>query len=127
MRQKSGYPGEMDKSMSKKTREEVLNKLRRRYQTAGMEYKRKLLTQAEELLGYHRKSAIRALGKIPRGSGPPRPTGRPVCYDPTILLPPLRRIWEASEYACGLRLAAMLPEWLPAVCATGAHPDTAPD
>ena len=47
--------------MSKPTRTEVLRKLRRRYETAGAEHKRKLLDQAQELLGYHRKSAIRAL------------------------------------------------------------------
>ena len=50
----------MDKTMSQKTREEILNTLRRRYETAGLEHKRKLLTQAQELLGYHRNSAIRA-------------------------------------------------------------------
>jgi hypothetical protein len=35
--------------------------LRRRYSSAGAEHKRKLLDQAQELLGYHRKAAIRAL------------------------------------------------------------------
>jgi hypothetical protein len=104
----------MDKTMSQKTREEVLSKLRRRYETAGLEHKRKLLTQAQELLGYHRKSAIRVLSKRPEPSRPYIKTGRPVHYDPARLLPPLRRIWEASDYACGLRLAAMLPEWIPA-------------
>ena len=104
----------MDKTMSQRTRAEVLSKLRRRYATAGLEYKRKLLTQAQDLLGYHRKSAIRALRKRPGPALPHLKTGRPVCYDPARLLPPLRRIWEASDYACGLRLAAMLPEWIPA-------------
>ena len=104
----------MDKTMSQTTRAEVINQLRRRYQTAGQEYKRKLLTQAQDLLGYHRKSAVRALGKMPRPPVPHLKTGRPVSYDPSRLLPPLRRIWEASDYACGLRLAAMLPEWIPA-------------
>ena len=47
--------------MSQTTRKEVLKKLRRRYLSAGPEHKRKLLDQAQELLGYHRKSAIRAL------------------------------------------------------------------
>jgi hypothetical protein len=51
----------MDKTMSQTTREEVLKKLRRRYQSAGPEHKRQLLDQAQELLNYHRKSAIRAL------------------------------------------------------------------
>lgn len=104
----------MDKTMSQQTREEVLNKLRRRYETAGLQYKRKLLTQAQDLLGYHRKSAIRALSKKPGPSVFHLKTGRPVRYDPVHLLAPLRRIWEASDYACGLRLAAMLPEWIPA-------------
>ena len=104
----------MDKTMSQTTRKEVLSKLRRRYQTAGKAYRQKLLTQAQELLGYHRKSAIRALGKMPVAAIAHVKTGRPIHYDPVVLLPPLRRIWEASDYACGLRLAAMLPEWLPA-------------
>jgi hypothetical protein len=39
----------------------VLGKLRRRQQGAGLEHKSKLLDQAQELLGYHGKSAIRAL------------------------------------------------------------------
>jgi hypothetical protein len=51
----------MDKTMSQKTRDEVLAKLKQRYKSAGLEHKQKLLNQAQELLGYHRKSAIRAL------------------------------------------------------------------
>lgn len=100
--------------MSQKTREEVLSKLRERYKTAGAEHKRKLLNQAQELLGYHRKSAIRALRASPVKHGPRILTGRPVKYEPGVLLPSLRKIWEATDYACGLRLEAMLPEWLPA-------------
>jgi hypothetical protein len=30
------------------------------------------------------------------------------------LLPYLRPIWQATDYACGRRLVAMLPEWIPA-------------
>ena len=52
----------MDTTMSKGTRNEVLVKLRGRYHKAGLEHRRKLIDQAVELLGYHRKSAIRALG-----------------------------------------------------------------
>jgi hypothetical protein len=104
----------MDKTMSKLTREEVLKKLRRRYETAGAEHKRKLLDQAQELLGYHRKSAIRAL-RAPVGvSGPVILSGRPVTYEPGLLVPWLRPIWQATDYACGRRLVAMLPEWIPA-------------
>jgi len=104
----------MDKMISQPTREEVLRKLRRRYETAGAEHKRKLLDQAQELLGYHRKSAIRALGAPVLKRGPVILTGRPVEYEPQLLVPWLRPIWQATDYACGRRLVAMLPEWIPA-------------
>ena len=104
----------MDTTMSKGTRKEVLVKLRGRYQKAGLEHRRKLIGQAVELLGYHRKSAIRALGskEAPRSTWA-RP-GRPARYDPGVLRPWLRPIWQATDYACGRRLEAMLPEWIPA-------------
>ena len=100
--------------MSQKTRKEILTKMRRRYGSAGKEHKRTLLDQAQELFGYHRKAAIRALRAKPVESGPRILTGRPVEYKPGILLPWLRPIWEATDYACGVRLAAMMSEWVPA-------------
>jgi hypothetical protein len=104
----------MDKTMSRKARKEVLGKMRRQYERAGKEYKRKLLDQAQELFGYHRKAAIRALRALSVPPGPRIITGRPVEYEPSQLLPWLRPIWEATDYACGVRLAAMMPEWVPA-------------
>ena len=100
--------------MSTQTRAEVLEKLRRRYESAGAEHKRKLLDQAQALLGYHRKSAIRALRAPAVVRGPRILTGRPVTYEPGLLLRWLRPIWAATDYACGRRLVAMLPEWIPA-------------
>jgi hypothetical protein len=104
----------MDKGMSQNTRKEVLNKLRRRYGRAGQEHKRKLLDQAQELLGYHRKAAIRALRAVESIRKPGSTGGRPRTYEPADLLPSLKPIWEATDYACGRRLVAMLPEWIPA-------------
>jgi hypothetical protein len=104
----------MDKTMSQPTKTEVLEKLRRRYQGAGLEHKSKLPDQAQELLGYHRKSAIRALRAPTVDRGPLIITGRPRDYEPRVLLPFLRPIWQATDYACGRRLVAMLPEWIPA-------------
>jgi len=104
----------MDKNMSQTTRKQVLEKLRRRYENAGAEHKRKLLDQAVELLGYHRKAAIRALRRRAVERGPLIRTGRPVQYEPGLLGPWLRPIWQATDYACGRRLVAMLPEWIPA-------------
>jgi hypothetical protein len=106
----------MDKNMSNSTRMQVLAKLRGRYKTAGSEHKTKLIDQAVQLLGYHRKAAIRALRQSTMRpiSGSVVLTGRPVKYEPNLLLPWLRPIWQASDYACGRRLVAMLPEWIPA-------------
>jgi hypothetical protein len=106
----------MDKMMDHGTRKGVLAKLRRRYANAGAKHKGKLLDQAVELLGYHRKAAIRALGRV-EGMAVAMPSlrlGRPVEYEAAKLLPWLKPIWEATDYACGRRLVAMLPEWVPA-------------
>lgn len=100
--------------MNQMTRKQVLTKLRRRYQSAGWEHKRKLLDQAQDLLGYHRKAAIRSLRAPMVRPGPGIITGRPLSYEPGLLLPHLREIWQATDYACGQRLVAMLPEWIPA-------------
>jgi hypothetical protein len=104
----------MDQSMSQTTRKEFLKKWRRRYLTAGPKHKGELLDQAQEVLGYHRKSAIRALRAPMIERGPWVITGRPVRYEPELLLPYLQPIWRATDYACGRRLVAMLPEWIPA-------------
>lgn len=100
--------------MSQTTRKEFLSKMRRRYSSAGPEHKHKLLDQAQELLGYHRKAAIRALRAPTIERGPRIMTGRPVTYESELLLPYLQPIWRATDYACGRRLVAMLPEWIPA-------------
>jgi hypothetical protein len=104
----------MDKDMNQTTRMQVLEKLRRRYATAGREHKRKLIDQAVQLLGYHRKAAIRALGRQVVERSSLVLAGRPVKYEPSLLVPWLRPIWQATDYACGRRLVAMLPEWIPA-------------
>ena len=100
--------------MSQSTRKEVLHKLRRHYGRAGPAYKKKLLDQAQELLGYHRKAAIRALRAVETVRQAGNSGGRPRTYEPADLLPALKPIWEATDYACGRRLVAMLPEWIPA-------------
>ena len=107
----------MHEDMSKETKEEVLARLRRRYASAGREHKGKLLDQAVELLGYHRKAAIRALrAKPPQGApaGPNLVLGRPKTYESATLLPILKPIWFTAFQPCGSRLHALLPEWLPA-------------
>src|SRR5437867_3149757 len=104
----------MHNDMSKETKEQILARLRRRYLTGGLEHKSKLLDQAVELLGYHRKAAIRALGPQVKQWYAPGVLGRPRSYHPESLLPILKPIWFAAFQPCGSRLHALLPEWLPA-------------
>lgn len=98
--------------MSVQTRSEVMVKLRGRYRTAGLKYRGKLIDQAVEIFGYHRKAAIRALG-APARPAKPR-SGRPPKYDRAALQPALKAIWLASQQPCGKRLAAMMGDWVPA-------------
>ena len=108
----------MHNEMSKETKEQVLVRLKRRYATAGLEHKTKLVDQAVELLGYHRKAAIRALRRPEAKAPAVHPIhvvlGRPRTYQPTTLLPILKPIWFTAFQPCGSRLHALLPEWLPA-------------
>ena len=107
----------MHSEMSKETKDQVLARLRRRYATAGAQHKARLLDQAVELLGYHRKAAIRSLRQGPPEPALPKVTlvlGRPKTYQPERLLPILKPIWFAAFQPCGSRLHALLPEWLPA-------------
>jgi hypothetical protein len=101
----------MDETMSTTTKTEIMVKMRRRYLTAGLEHKGKLIDEAVCLFGYHRKAAIRALnGRVARRLS--IVTGRPREYEARELLPVLRKIWHAADYPCGRRLAAMLPDWV---------------
>jgi hypothetical protein len=105
----------MDANMSQNTKSELLEKLRRRYKTAGKTHRIRLIDQAVELMGYHRKSAIRALGwKPPLAATRSGVMGRPRVYDPGLLMPALKTIWLIGQQPCGKRLAAMMAEWVPA-------------
>ena len=100
--------------MSKSTKDEVMTKLRGRYARAGLEHKTKIIDQAIDLFDSHRKAAIRALRPSPRAPQAPALIGRPLKYEPAVLLPPLKVIWLARQQPCGKLLAAALPDWVPA-------------
>lgn len=105
----------MDATMSQNTRKEVLEKMSRRYQNGGPEHRKKLIDDAVELFGYHRKSGIRRLAAKPvRPAEKPLRIGRPQKYDSAWLLPALESIWLSGQQPCGKRLASMVPEWVPA-------------
>jgi hypothetical protein len=97
--------------MSVETRREVMVKLRSRYRNAGLKYRVKLIDQAVELFGYHRKSAIRFFGAVPPVARS-RPGRRPK-YDALAMRPALKAIWLSGQQPCGKRLAAMMADWIP--------------
>jgi hypothetical protein len=92
--------------MSPQSVREYAASLRPRYVLADRAEKGRLLIEFCRLTGRHRKSAIRLLRHRPRRSTP-RP-GRPVTYGPEVVTL-LHRVWEASDYLCGKRLAPFLP------------------
>src|SRR6185503_8223055 len=70
-----------------------------RYATAGLEYKGKLINEAVELFGYHRKSAIRALRRAQSKEGVFHVRGRSREYCPEQLLKPLKGWQHCSPAA----------------------------
>ena len=100
----------MHNEMSKETKDEILIRLRRRYGTAGVKHKGKLLDQAVELLGFHRKAEIRALRHPQLQKVVPRVSlalGRPRMYHPETLRPNLKPIWVSAFQPCGSRFACL--------------------
>jgi hypothetical protein len=104
----------MDKDMIQTTREKVLAKLRRRYETPARNINGSCWTKPCSCWTITGNAAIRVLRQRPRPRGPVILAGRPVKFESERLLPWLRPIWQATDYACGQRLVAMRPEWIPA-------------
>jgi len=103
----------MHLKMSQITRQEVLERKRLRYGRAGKEHKGRILEELVELLGYHRKAAIRAMRRRSQKRAA-FVVGRPRQYNPEQLLKPLKAIWLKALQPCGWRLKAALPDWLEA-------------
>ena len=103
LRQKSCYRGQhgrIDESWrATGSVEETAEALPRR----RAEYRRKLIDQAVELLGYHRDSAIQALSSAETEPGRRTNTGRPARYDARMLTPWWKQIWQATDDACSRR------------------------
>jgi hypothetical protein len=100
--------------MDAKSRKEVLEQARQRYDKRGREGKRRLLDEVCELCGYERKYAIKVLrGKraIIGSSGRKRGGSRAIYGVAEREV--IKAIWLAAEQPCGKRLKAALQLWLP--------------
>ena len=98
--------------MGKREKRAYLEAIRGRYRRAKRADKSKILDEFCAVCGYHRKYAIRLLGRKARERRSRR-RGRKPTYDHPQLFKALRRIWLASDQLCGKRLKAALPLWVP--------------
>lgn len=98
--------------MSLSAKRESLAQIHARYQRAGRRHKTRILDEFCATCGYHRKSALRLLGRPLRPPGARARPGPKRTYDPDELLPVLKVIWLASDQLCSKLLRAALPEWL---------------
>jgi len=84
--------------------------LRARYRRASRKEKGRMLDEFTQVTRYHRKAAIRLLGRGCRGPG--RRRGRLRQYGPEVAAA-LRVVWEATDRLCSRRLHPFLPELVP--------------
>ena len=102
--------------ISMAARREVLAAVNERYLSASRTQKGRILDELCAVTGWHRKHAMRALGR--QGAAKPeearKPSSRKRRYDATIE-DAVRALWEASDRLCGKRLVVMIPSLLPAL------------
>jgi hypothetical protein len=98
--------------MKEISRDEQLEKLRRRYKHRENQGKGLILDELCEQYGYHRKHAIRLMNAPAESDDPPGIHSGPEPRYESIG-PVLEIIWKASEQPCGKRLVETFPLWLP--------------
>jgi len=101
--------------ISNGSKQEYLLAIRSRYLTANKREKQAILDEFCAVCGYHRKYAIRVLRSQPqpKSSSPTTQRGRKKKYHLPELIEFLKALWIAANLACGKRLKAMIPNWLP--------------
>jgi len=101
--------------MSTTSKREYLASIRIRYQTSSKGVKTMILDEFCRVCEYDRKYVLRLLNPKPYHFVNPvkSQSGRPATYHHPEILAFLKRLWIASNLACGKRLKAMIPLWLP--------------
>ncbi len=101
--------------MNNGSKQEYLAAIQSRYLTATKLEKQVILDEFCAVCGYNRKYAIRVLRRQPqpKSSSPKSQRGRKKKYHLHELAAFLKALWIASNLACGKRLKAMIPNWLP--------------
>lgn len=94
------------------TRKELTEVLRTRYRSASFGERIKILDEYVALTKYHRKHAIRVLGK--EAAGAKATPDRNRLYDEAVQQA-LIMLWEAADRVCGKRLKALMPTLIDAM------------
>jgi len=97
--------------MGIKERRIYLVAIRKRYRQASKRAKAVILDEFCAVCDYHRKYAIRLLGRGDRK--PRRRPGRKPRYQREAILPVLKALWLATDQMCSKKLVAAIPLWLP--------------
>lgn len=99
--------------MNVESKREYLSAIKVPYQRAKKEEKNQILDEFCRVCGYHRKHAIRLLGrakkKVEEKKGK---VGRKVAYGPEVV-EVVKKIWLLAEQMCSRRVKEALPLWLP--------------
>lgn len=101
--------------LNMRERQSLTAQIVRRYQKADKLEKTQILDEFIANTGYNRSYARRVIGlakhrdfrthkKIKRV--------RPHKYDPTVILKPLSKLWDMSNFVYGKRLAPLIPDYL---------------
>lgn len=98
--------------MGKHEKKQYLAAILPRYLAANREDKRIILNEFCLNCNYNRKYAIRLINGQKTKPNIQKAGPKPV-YDNEELMKVLKRIWFAADQPCGLRLKAILTEWLP--------------
>lgn len=101
--------------MNNGSKQEYLSAIRSRYLAATKSEKKAILDEFCAVCNYNRKYAIRVLRR-PAQKNSPSPKsrrGRKTKYHQPELIAFLKALWIAANLACGKRLKAMIPNWLP--------------
>ena len=92
--------------MSQKSKQELAEALRPRYQQADRGAKSRILDEFVAVTGYHRKYAIQVLKHWPRRRVRQR---RRAVAQYAAVVGPLEQLWAVADHICGKRLVAALP------------------
>ena len=101
--------------MSPRSKKDYLEAIFPRYKKAKRRLqKTKIVDEFCKVCGYHRKHALRLLGKFKRFTKPKiRKRGKPSVYNQPAVLTALERIWLDANMPCSKRLIVVIPLWLP--------------